>query len=82
MTASVNFWLLFPLTAAMTGSIINLLEEQVILVFSILKKIIAKNGHQFINSSFKTMMKEYCVDIADYPQANIVECTHGIIKTI
>lgn len=81
-----KFLLLFPLRNATASSIVKWLEDHVILIFGGPKKVICDNGAQFRSSLFVNLMKKYHIKIsytANYhPQANPVERTHRVIKTM
>lgn len=81
-----KFCLFFPLRAATSNSILKWLEDHVLLVFGIPKKIILDNGPQFRSKVFQDVIKGYGIEIrytANYhPQANPVERVHRVLKTI
>lgn len=81
-----KFCLFFPLRSATAASIVKWLEDHVILIYGVPKKIIADNGPQFRSSIFRDTVTGYGIELrytANYhPQANPVERVHRVLKTI
>lgn len=81
-----KYLLTFLLRVAIAPTATKQLEEQVILVYRVPRKIIANNGVQFRSKRFKSTMKEYNIDIAYtanyHPQANPVVKSHRVIRSL
>lgn len=81
-----KFVLFFPLRKATAGGIVKWLEDHVILVFGASTKLIADNGPQFRSKLFQDLAERYGILIrytANYhPQANPVERTHRVLKSM
>lgn len=81
-----KYVLFFPLRKATAPGIVKWLEDYVILVHGAPEKLIADNGSQFRSKQFRDLMKMYGVRLqytANYhPQANPVERTHRVLKTM
>lgn len=81
-----KFCLFFPLRSATASSIVKWLEDHVILVYGVPRKIIADNGPQFRSTLFRDTLSGYGIELrytANYhPQANPVERVHRVLKTI
>lgn len=81
-----KFVLFFPLRKATANGVVRWLEDHVILVFGAPSKLIADNGPQFRSKLFKDLAERYGILIrytANYhPQANPVERTHRVLKSM
>lgn len=80
-----KFTLLFPLRKAEAVKITSIFEEQ-ILLFAAPVRVITDNGVQFRSKVFQEKAKEYnikiCYTANYYSQANPVETTHRVVKTM
>nr|CAI5840394.1 unnamed protein product [Callosobruchus analis] len=81
-----KFVLFFPLRSATSAKVAQIFEDQVILLFGAPCKVIMDNGSQFKGKPFQDLLKSYEIQlgyIANYhAQANPVERTHRVVKTI
>lgn len=81
-----KFCLFFPLRSATAASVVKWLEDHVLLVYGIPKKVIVDNGPQFRSHLFRSTLSGYGIELrytANYhPQANPVERVHRVLKTI
>lgn len=76
----------FPMRKANTANIINHLENDIFLIHGVPNNIITDNGVQFKSKAYENFLKDYNVKPAYvalyYAQANPVERTNRVIKTI
>lgn len=81
-----KFCLFFPLRSANAKRICRLLEENVFLLFGVPRTLVCDNGKQFVSSEFRGLAKTYSIHISYtplyHPQANAVERTHRVLKTM
>lgn len=81
-----KFCLLFPMRNMLATTIVKRLEEDVFLVFGVPLTILTDNGVQFKSHIFRKLTIEYQIKhlfVANYhPQANPVERTHRVLKTM
>lgn len=81
-----KFTLVFPLRTATAAAIVNILENQVFLIYGVPQTIVCDNGSQFISSHFRDLAEKYGVQRIWYnakyhPQTNPVERCNRVIMT-
>lgn len=81
-----KFTLLYPLKKATATKIVEIVENNVFLMFGVPQLIICDNGVQFRSNEFKNLAAKYKVDKIWYnanyhPQVNPVERVNRVIKT-
>lgn len=79
-----KFCLFFPMRAATTAKIVQLLEDNVFLMFGVPRLLQTDNGKQFVSKEFKLFAQTYNVQHLTtayyHPQANACERQHGTVK--
>lgn len=81
-----KYVLLFPLRAATANAVSKIIEDDVILVYGAPEKVILDNGVQFRSDQFRKVAGKYEIKLAFtalyHAQANSVERTHRVVKTM
>lgn len=78
-----KFCFLFPLRNGKSLAIVQILEEQIFLMYGAPNVIVCDNGKQFVSSQFKDLLSNYGVNLCYtpyyHPQANPTERVNRVI---